>query len=80
MTCSGLCQGELLALQWEDVNLVGRFLEVRKNFTHGRLTTPKSGEPRQVDHPGATGPGVFGTELIGSLAISGSYEEGGWGG
>src|SRR5262249_45525155 len=46
---TGLRQGELLALQWEDVNLVGRFLEVRRNFTHGRLTTPKSGEPRQVD-------------------------------
>lgn len=46
---TGLRQGELLALQWEDVNCVGRFLEVRRNFTHGRLTTPKSGESRRVD-------------------------------
>ncbi len=46
---TGLRQGELLALQWEDVNLAGRFLEVRRNFTHGKMTTPKSGESRRVD-------------------------------
>ncbi len=46
---TGLRQGELLALQWEDVNFAGRFLEVRRNFTHGEMTTPKSGESRRVD-------------------------------
>jgi len=46
---TGLRQGELLALQWDDVSLAGRFLEVRRNFTHGRLTTPKSGDSRRVD-------------------------------
>ena len=46
---TGLRQGELLALQWEDVNFAGRFVEVRRNFTHGKMTTPKSGESRRVD-------------------------------
>jgi len=46
---TGLRQGELLALQWDDLNLAGRFVEVRRNFTHGRFTTPKSGESRRVD-------------------------------
>ena len=46
---TGIRQGELLALQWDDVNFAGRFVEVRRNFTHGRLTTPKSGESRRVD-------------------------------
>ena len=31
------------------MKLTGRFLEVSRNFTHGRLTTPKSGESRRVD-------------------------------
>lgn len=46
---TGLRQGELLALQWDDLNYQGRFIEVRRNFTHGELTTPKSGESRRVD-------------------------------
>lgn len=46
---TGLRQGELLALQWDDVNVAGRFLEVRRSITHGAMTTPKSGESRRVD-------------------------------
>ncbi|MEK6804379.1 MAG: site-specific integrase, partial [Nitrospirota bacterium] len=46
---TGLRMGELLALQWPDVDWQGRFIEVRRNFTHWRLTTPKSGESRRVD-------------------------------
>jgi integrase len=46
---TGLRQGELLGLQWEDLNLAGGFLEVRRNWTHGTMTTPKSGESRRVD-------------------------------
>lgn len=44
-----LRQSELVALQWNDLNLAGRFVEVDRNFTRGRLTTPKSGESRRVD-------------------------------
>ncbi len=46
---TGLRMGELLALQWHDVDWQGRFIEVRRNFTHWQLTTPKSGESRRVD-------------------------------
>jgi len=46
---TGVRLGELLALQWADLNLAGRYLEVRRNFTHGQLTTPKNGESRRVD-------------------------------
>jgi integrase len=46
---TGLRQGELLALRWDDLNFAGRFVEVRRNFTHGSFTTPKSGEARRVD-------------------------------
>lgn len=46
---TGLRQGELLALQWDDIHYIGRFIEVRRSITHGALTTPKSGESRRVD-------------------------------
>lgn len=46
---TGLRQGELLALQWDDLNFSGRFMEVRRSMSHGSLTTPKSGESRRVD-------------------------------
>lgn len=46
---TGLRMGELLALQWDDIDWHGRFIDVRRNYTHFRLTTPKSGESRRVD-------------------------------
>ena len=46
---SGLRLGELSALQWEDLDYHGRFLEVQRNYTRGRVSTPKSGESRRVD-------------------------------
>ncbi len=46
---TGLRMGELLALQWDDIDWQGRFIEVQRNYTHFRLTTPKSGESRRVD-------------------------------
>ena len=46
---TGLRMGELLALQWSDLDWQGRFIEVRRNYTHFQITTPKSGESRRVD-------------------------------
>ena len=46
---TGLRLGELLALQWGDLDLSGRFLEVQRNLVSGRLTTPKSTKRRRVD-------------------------------
>src|SRR5215831_12977970 len=46
---TGLRMGELLALQWPDIDWQGRFIEVQRNYTHWKVTTPKSGESRRVD-------------------------------
>jgi integrase len=46
---TGLREGELLALQWTDLDFSGRFIEVQRNYTRGEITTPKSGESRRVD-------------------------------
>lgn len=41
--------GELLGLQWGDVDFHGRFIEVRRTLVAGRVTTPKNGKSRRVD-------------------------------
>jgi integrase-like protein len=46
---TGLRMGELLALQWPDIDWQSRFIEVRRSYTHFKVTTPKSGESRRVD-------------------------------
>ena len=46
---TGMRLGELLGLQWGDVDFNGRFIEIRRNRVAGRLTTPKSGKTRRVD-------------------------------
>ena len=46
---TGLRMGELLALQWSDLDYHGRFIEVQRNYTRGRVSTPKSSESRRVD-------------------------------
>lgn len=46
---TGLRQGELLALQWGDLDFHGRFIAVQRNYARRRICTPKSGESRRVD-------------------------------
>ncbi|SPP64720.1 putative Phage integrase [Nitrospira lenta] len=46
---TGMRMGELLALQWGDIDWQSRFIEVQRNYTHWKLTTPKNGESRRVD-------------------------------
>jgi integrase len=45
---TGLRLGELLGLQWGDVDFVTSEIHVRRNWTHGALVTPKSGKGRRV--------------------------------
>jgi integrase len=49
---TGMRLGELLGLQWGDVDFRGKFIEVRRNLVAGRLTTPKNGKTRRVDMSG----------------------------
>jgi integrase len=46
---TGLRLGELLALQWGDIDWNGGFLVVRRNIVKGIETSPKSHQRRRVD-------------------------------
>jgi|HubBroStandDraft_6_1064221.scaffolds.fasta_scaffold132608_1 integrase len=52
---SGLRLGELIALQWDDIQFgqsggdSNRYILVRRNYNHREFTTPKSNKPRRVD-------------------------------
>ena len=67
--------GELLGLQWGDIDFNGRFIEVRRNLVAGRETTPKSGKTRRVDMSTQL------TETLRSLLIARKAEalKKGWG-
>ena len=45
---TGLRRGELMGLQWQDVDLVGARLRVQRSWVRGHLGTPKSGRNRTV--------------------------------
>jgi integrase len=46
---TGMRVGEAVALQWEDIDLMERFADVKRGIVDGRTTTPKSGKSRRVD-------------------------------
>jgi integrase len=46
---TGVRLGEALGLQWGDLDFHNRFIEVRRTFSNGRVSTPKSGKGRRVD-------------------------------
>ena len=52
---TGMRLGELLALEWEDIQFGksekdrNRYILVRHNFTHGQFTSPKSKKERRID-------------------------------
>lgn len=46
---TGLRQGELIGLQWGDVDFRGEFIEVRRAIVRGRLTSTKNHKIRRVD-------------------------------
>jgi integrase len=45
---TGMRQGEILALRWEDVDLVKGQLSVRRSVTRNVITTPKNGKSRDI--------------------------------
>ncbi len=45
---TGLRLGELAALRWTDVDFVARKVHVRRSFSHGSETVPKSGKGRSI--------------------------------
>ena len=45
---TGMRQGELRALRWQDVDLVAGRIFVRQNIVRGHVGTPKSGKPREI--------------------------------
>lgn len=45
---TGMRHGELLALRWQDVDLVAGRVTVRQNVVRGVIGTPKSGKPREI--------------------------------
>ncbi len=46
---TGMRIGEILGLQWGDMDWRGGFIEVRRNSYFGKIDTPKNGKIRRVD-------------------------------
>jgi integrase len=46
---TGLREGELIALKGMDVDFKGKFIDVQRNISRGKVSTPKNGKSRRVD-------------------------------
>jgi integrase len=46
---TGMRAGEALGLKWEDFDFNSRFIEVNRQYSKGKVTTPKNGKSRRVD-------------------------------
>ena len=46
---TGMRQGELIALTWDSINWITKKITIDKNYTHGKLGTPKTGKIRIID-------------------------------
>jgi integrase len=46
---TGMREGELIALKPGDLDFNGGFIEVKRNYVRGDITTPKNGKTRRVD-------------------------------
>lgn len=46
---TGMRLGELLSLGWEDIDFGANLIEVRRSYSHGHFSTPKSHKSRYVD-------------------------------
>jgi integrase len=46
---TGMRLGEVLGLQWGDVDFNGRFITVRRGISRGKIETPKNDKSRRVD-------------------------------
>ncbi len=46
---TGMRIGEIVALEWGDIDWRGKFIVVQRNFWQGTLGTPKNGKTRRVD-------------------------------
>lgn len=46
---TGMRLGELMGLAWEDIDFVAHTIQVRRAYSHGHFSTPKSHKSRLVD-------------------------------
>ena len=46
---TGMRLGEILGLQWGDIDFKSKFIHVQRSYKLGKLTSPKNGKTRRVD-------------------------------